>query len=68
MKLHLHLLAAAALVTLPACEQQSGSNRTDGVKDAIGARPYEGIRDAGEEIGADVREVGRDLKDAVGGN
>jgi hypothetical protein len=67
MKLQSRLLIAAALAALPGCEQQPNSNRTDGVNDAIGARPYEGIRDAGEELGAQVKDVGRDLKAAANG-
>ncbi|MBA3481945.1 MAG: hypothetical protein H0T51_09035 [Pirellulales bacterium] len=65
MKLHSHLLIAAALLTLPACEQKSNVNQTDGLKDAFDARPQEGIRDAGEQIGEAVKDAGRDIKDAV---
>ena len=68
MKLHGHLLIAAVLLTLPACEQKSNVNRTDGVKDAFDARPNEGIRDAGEDIGDAVKDAGRDIKDAVNDN
>ena len=65
MKLQNRFLVAAVLVALPGCGQQPDSNRTNGVNDAIGARPYEGVRDAGEELGAEVKEAGRELKDAV---
>ena len=65
MKLYRYILVAAALLTLPACEQGSNSNRTDGVKDALDARPNENILDAGEDIEAAVKDVGRDIKDAV---
>jgi hypothetical protein len=67
MNLQSRLFIAAVLVALPGCEQQPNSNRSDGINDAIGARPYEEIRDAGEELGAEVKDVGRDLKDAVNG-
>ncbi len=62
MKLHGHLLIATALLTLPACEQKSNVNHTDGLKDAIDARPHEEIRDAGEQIGEAVKDAGRDIK------
>ena len=65
MKLHGHLLIAAALLTLAACEQKSNVNQTDGLKDAFDARPQEGIRDAGEQIGEAVKDAGRDIKGAV---
>jgi len=65
MKLHGHLLIAAALLTLPACEQKSNVNQTDGLKDAFDARPHEEMRDAGEQIGEAVKDAGRDIKDAV---
>ena len=65
MKLYRYILVAAALLTLPACEQGSNINRTDGVKDALDARPNEKILDAGEDIEEAVKDVGRDIKDAV---
>jgi hypothetical protein len=68
MKLFQHFLITIALVILPACEQKSNVNQSDGVKDAIGARPYEGIRDAAEDAGDAVNEAGRDIKDAVDGS
>ena len=68
MKLYHHLLIAITLLILPACEQNSDVNQADGVKDAIGARPYEDIRDAAEDAGDAVKEAGRDIKDAVNGS
>lgn len=68
MKLYRHLLIAITLLILPACEQQSNVNPANGVRDAIGARPYEGIRDAAEDAGDAVKEAGRDIKDAVNGS
>ncbi len=65
MRLHRHLLIGAALLTLPACEQKSSVNQTDGLKDAFDARPHEEVRDAGEQIGEAVKDAGRDIKDAV---
>jgi hypothetical protein len=65
MRLYCHLLIAAALLTLPACEQQASLNQTDGVKDAFDARPQEEIRDAGEQVGEAVTDAGRDIKNAV---
>ncbi len=65
MRLPRHLLIAAALLTLPACEQKSNLNQTDGLKDAFDARPHEGIRDAGEQLGDAVEDAGRDIKNAV---
>ncbi len=67
MKLYRYLLVAITLLIVPACEQKSNSNRKDGVKDAIGARPYEEIRDAAEDAGDAVKQAGRDVKDAVNG-
>ncbi|MEO8497198.1 MAG: hypothetical protein ABI614_19165 [Planctomycetota bacterium] len=68
MKVCRHLLIAITLLSLPACEQKSNANRQNGVKDAIGARPYEDIRDAAEDAGDAVEEAGRDMKDAVNGS
>jgi len=68
MKLYLHLLIASMLLSLPACEQKSNVNRPNGVRDAIGSRPYEGMRDAAEDAGDAVKEAGRDIKDAVNGS
>jgi hypothetical protein len=65
MKLYRHLLVALTLLILPACEQNSNANRSDGVKDAIGARPYEDIRDTAEDAGDAVKDAGQDIKDAV---
>lgn len=60
----LFILLAAALVTLPACEQTPNANKTDGIKDALDARPNEEMRDLGEDIGKATKDVGRDIKDA----
>ena len=59
------MLFAAALLTLPACEQTSNVNETDGLKDAFDARPQEGIRDVGEQVGEAVKDAGRGIKNAV---
>lgn len=67
MKLNLHLFIALTLLILPACEENSNGNHSNGVKDAIGARPYENIRDSAEEAGDAVKDAGRDIKDAVNG-
>ncbi len=67
MKMHrkLFILTAAALLTLPGCEQQPNANKTDGIKDALDIRPNEKIRDAGEDVEKAAKDVGRDIKDAV---
>ena len=67
MKMHRNflILIAASLLTLPACEQQPNSNKTDGIKDALDARPNEKMRDLGEDIGKAAKDIGRDVKDAV---
>lgn len=67
LKLNRIFLVALTLLTLSACDQKSGANKQNGVKDAIGARPYEKARDAAEDAGDAVKEVGRDIKDAVNG-
>ncbi len=67
MKQYRHLLIALTLLMLPACEESSNGNQSNGVKDAIGARPYEKIRDNAEEAGDAVKDAGRDIKDAVNG-
>ncbi len=66
-KLSRLLLIAITLVVLPACEQKSNVNQQNGVRDAIGARPYEEVRDAAEDAGDAVKKAGRDIKDAVNG-
>ena len=68
MKLYLQVLFAAAMLTFSACEQKPNANRTDGIKDALDARPNEAIRDAGEDVGHAVKDAGRDIKDAVKNN
>ena len=65
MKLYRYILIAATLLTLPACEQNSNSNRTDGVQDALDVRSNEKLRDAGEDIEEAAKDVGHDIKDAV---
>lgn len=67
MNWNLRLLIAIMLLALPACGQSPNANKQNGVKDAIGARPYEKARDAAEDAGDAVKEVGRDIKDAVNG-
>jgi hypothetical protein len=68
MKLYRHLLVAIPLLALPACEQKSNVNQSNGARDAIGARPYENIRDNAEDAGEAVKEAGRDMKEAVNGS
>ena len=68
MKLYHHIFIALALLSLPACEQNTGSNQANGVKDAVGARPYEDIRDAAEEAGDAIKDAGQNIKNAVTGS
>jgi hypothetical protein len=68
MKLYLHLLIAITLLILPACEHKPNVNQANGVRDAIGARPYEDIRDAAEDAGDAVKEAGQDIKNSVNGS
>jgi len=68
MKFHHRLLAALVLLILPACDRNSNVNQSGGVKDAIGARPYEGVRDAAEDVGDAVEEAGQDIKDEIDGS
>lgn len=65
MRLCYNRFVAAVLLALPACEQKANLNEPDGVKDAFDARPQEGLRDAGEQIGEAVKDAGREIKDAV---
>ncbi len=72
MRLYYCLRSAALLVAIPGCGEKPNANQTDGVKDALDARPNEGIRDAGEHMGAAVKDAaegikhtGEKLKDAV---
>jgi hypothetical protein len=62
------ILLIAATLTLSACDKNSNSNRTDGVKDAFDTRPNEKIRDAGEEVSEGVQDAAKDLKDRVKDN
>jgi hypothetical protein len=68
MKLYVPAVIAATLLFIPACEQKPNLNRTDGIKDALDARPNEGIRDAAEDIGQAAKNAGRDIKNAVKNN
>ena len=68
MKLYAHIFIGMSLLAIPACEQKPNLNRTDGIKDALDARPNEGIRDAAEDIGHAVKDAGRDIKKAVKNN
>lgn len=68
MKPYFSLLIAVTLLVLPACERQSDVNQANGVKDAVGARPYEGVRDAAEDAGDAVKDAGREIKDTVNGS
>ncbi len=61
-------LLAATLLTLPSCERTPNIDRADGIKDAFDARPHEGVRDAGEDVGNAVRDAGRAAKDAADGD
>ena len=65
MKRHRYLLFTAALLTLQACDKPSNNNQTDGIKDALDARPNEEIRDVGEDVGAAVKDAGGEIKDTV---
>jgi hypothetical protein len=67
MKLYVYLFATITLLMVPACDPNN-ANRKDGVKDAIGARPYEGVRDAAEDTGDAIQDAGRDVRDALNGN
>lgn len=68
MKLYRHFLIAFTLFILPACKQKSNVNKQNGVRDAMGARPYENIRDAAEDAGDTLKEADRDIKNAVNGS
>jgi hypothetical protein len=68
MKLPVRVFTAVVLLTLLGCEQKSTFNRTDGVKDALDARPNEGLRDAGEDMGRAAKEAGREIKNTVENN
>ncbi len=57
------ILFVALLLTLPACEQKPNANKTDGIKDALDARPNEELRDLGEDVEKAAKDVGRDIKD-----
>ena len=59
------LLVVASLLTLPACDQTPNANKTDGIKDALDARPNEELRDLGEDVEKAAKDVGRDIKDAI---
>jgi hypothetical protein len=61
-------MAAAVLFVSPACGRNSNVNQSDGVKDAIGARPYEDVRDAAEDVGDAVKDAGQDIKDEINGS
>jgi len=61
----LFILVVASLLTLPACEQRPSANKTDGIKDALDARPNEELRYLGEDVGKAAKDIGRDLKDVV---
>lgn len=59
------LILVVVLLTLSGCEQQSNSNKKDGIKDALDTRPSEEMRDLGEDIETSTKDVGRDIKKAV---
>jgi hypothetical protein len=67
MKCYFLLLTVITLVAFPACERRPEGNQSNGVKDAIGARPYEEIRDAAEDATDAVQDAGQDIKDTVNG-
>ena len=60
---HQLILVVASLLTLPACDQSPNANKTDGIKDALDARPNEALRDLGEDVEKAAKDVGRDIKD-----
>jgi hypothetical protein len=68
MKFYAYVLVAISFLSISACEQKPNLNRTDGIKDALDARPNEGIRDAGEQVGGAIKDAGHNLKDAVKSN
>lgn len=61
----LMVLAAASLLTLPACEQPRNANEKDGLKDAFDTRPNEKLRDMGENMEKATKDFGSDVKNAV---
>jgi hypothetical protein len=68
MKLNGYVPIVIALLAVPGCDQRPNLNRTDGIKDALDARPNEGIRDAAEDIGHAVKDAGRDVTNAIKNN
>lgn len=68
MKVFNYLIVAFLVLALPACEQKLNDNQSGGVKDAIGARPYEGIRDSAEDAGDAVKEAGQNAIESVDGS
>ena len=60
---HLLIIAAATLLTLPACERKQTTSEKikDKVDDALDRRPGEKVRDAGE----DLKDLAKDAKDGV---
>lgn len=66
MKILKLLLVVAALLTLPACEKQTPTEKAkDAVNDALDRRPGEPIRDAAEDVKDGVKDAAKDVKNAV---
>lgn len=61
------LLAAAALLVLPACDDKEplGDKIEEGVNDALDRRPGEKVRDAAEDAADAVGDAAKEVKDAV---
>ena len=58
MKLLKLLMVVAALLTLPACEKQSPTDKAkDSVNDALDRRPGEKVRDAAEDAKDAVKDA-----------
>ncbi len=62
MKLYGCFIFVGLLVAVPGCGEKPNANHADGIKDALDARPNEGLRDAGEYIGDAVKDAGRGIK------
>ena len=67
MKLHHLLIAVAAFLTLPACEQKQSTPGKigDKIDDALDRRPGEKVRDAAEDTQDAVKDAAKDVKEAV---
>lgn len=63
MKLN-HLLVAAGLALIPACEKNETPEVKEKIDDALDRRPNEGLKDAGEDLKDAAEDVGDEVKDA----